>query len=401
MIKSVTIKDFFSFKGETKIDLNQGVNIMLGINGSGKTSFINAFRLLYEGVCGVGFEKLFQTEWGGFREVANACGENTPDCIVLKYVFDAEKLKELSPKSPFTSDVNYRIILRPLGETSYTIEEELWTSDKRDISQYFTFLRFEHGRGVLSVYHESGVKTEKFAGDTSEQELILRQLSDPKRFLPSQTIRNAIAQMALYETFDTSNHSVVREPATTNSDIRLSYNGSNLTALLSNLSSDQITFERIESKLADINRFFKSFHFQLFGSRIYLSLIEKNLRHEIGMRFISDGTLRYIILLSILMNKQGGRFVGLDEPEGRLHPDMIHSIADLIKSAAQNRQLIVATHSPLLLNDFELEDILVFEKDEDNSTIVQRYFEEDFPQYEGALLPGQLWLNGEIGGKRW
>lgn len=357
--------------------------------------------MLYEGVCGVGFEKLFQTEWGGFREVVNACGENTPDCIVLKFVFDAEKLKEFSPKSPFTSDVNYRIIIRPLGETSYTLEEKLWTPDKRDISQYFTFLRFENGRGVLSVYHESGVKTEKFAGDTSEQELILRQLSDPKRFLPSQTIRNAIAQMALYETFDTSSHSVVREPATTNSDVRLSYNGSNLTALLSNMSSDQISFERIESKLVDINRFFKGFHFQLFGSRIYLTLLEKNLRHEIGMRFISDGTLRYIILLSILLNKQGGRFVGLDEPEGRLHPDMIHSIADLIKSSANNRQLIVATHSPLLLNDFELEDILVFEKDEDNSTIVKRYYEEDFPQYEGSLLPGQLWLNGEIGGKRW
>ena len=61
----------------------------------------------------------------------------------------------------------------------------------------------------------------------------------------------------------------------------------------------------------------------------------------------------------------------------------------------------MATHSPLLLNDFELEDMLVFEKDEDNSTIVKRYFEEDFPQYEGSLLPGQLWLNGEIGGKRW
>lgn len=401
MIKSVTIKDFFSFQGENTIMLNAGVNILLGINGSGKTSFINAFRLLYEGVCGIGFEKLFQTEWGGFREVVNASGGDTPDSIMLKYVFDAKKLKELSPKSPFTSDVNYRIIIRPLGETSYTIEEKLWTPDKRDKSQYFTFLKFENGRGILSVYHESGIKTEKFAGDTSEQELILHQLSDPKRFLPSHTIRTAIAQMALYETFDTSSHSVVREPATTNSDIRLSYNGSNLTALLSNLSSDPISYEGIESRLNDINRFFKGFHFQLFGSRIYLSLLEKNMRHEIGMRFISDGTLRYIILLSILLNKQGGRLVGLDEPEGRLHPDMIHSIADLIKSASQNRQLIVATHSPLLLNDFDLEDILVFEKNENNTTVVKRYSEDDFPQYEGDLMPGQLWLNGEIGGKRW
>ena len=58
-------------------------------------------------------------------------------------------------------------------------------------------------------------------------------------------------------------------------------------------------------------------------------------------------------------------------------------------------------HSPLLLNDFELEDIFVFEKGQENATIVKKYFEEDFPQYEGDLLPGQLWLDGEIGGKRW
>ncbi|MBR5433682.1 MAG: AAA family ATPase [Bacteroidales bacterium] len=401
MIKSVTIKDFFSFKGENTIELNQGINILLGINGSGKTSLINAFRLLYEGVCGIGFEKLFQKEWGGYREVVNACGEDIPDFIMLKFVFNAQKLKELSPKSPFVSDVSYRIIIRPLGETNYTLEEKLWTPDKREESKYFNYLKFEKGRGWLSVYHESGIKTEKFAGETSEQELILHQLSDPKRFLPSHTIRTAIAQMALYETFDTSSNSIVREPATTNSDIRLSYNGSNLTALLSNLSLDQISFEKIESNLNNINRFFKGFHFQLFGSRIYMSLLEKNMRHEIGMRFISDGTLRYIILLSILLNKNGGYLIGMDEPEGRLHPDMIHSIAEMIKIAAQDRQLIIATHSPLLLNDFELEDILVFEKNGNNATTIKKYYEEDFPQYEGKLLPGQLWLNGEIGGKRW
>ena len=401
MIKSVTIKDFFSFKGENRIDLNQGINVLLGINGSGKTSFINSFRLLYEGVCGIGFEKLFQTEWGGFREVVNACGETIPEYIALKFVFDADKLKMLSPKSPFVSDVHYRIIIRPLGDTSYTLEEKLWTADKRDKSQYFTYLKFEKGRGLLSVYHTSGIKTEIFTGDTSEQELILRQLSDPKRFLPSQTIRTAIAQMALYETFDTSSHSVVRDPATTNSDIRLSFNGANLTALLSNLSSDPISFERIESQLSNINRFFKGFHFQLFGSRIYLTLLEKNMRHEIGMRFISDGTLRYIILLAILQNRNGGYLIGMDEPEGRLHPDMIHSIANMIKDAAKDRQLIIATHSPLLLNDFDLEDILVFEKDTNNATSVKYYSEDDFPQYKGELLPGQLWLNGEIGGKRW
>jgi len=75
--------------------------------------------------------------------------------------------------------------------------------------------------------------------------------------------------------------------------------------------------------------------------------------------------------------------------------------AEMIKYAAKDSQIIIATHSPLLLNQFELEDVLVFEKDENNSTIVKKVSENDFPNWEGDFLPGQMWLLGQIGGKRW
>ena len=83
MIKEIRLRNFFSFKEETIVHLNSGVNILLGINGSGKTSFINAFRLLYEGVCGDGFENLFQKEWGGYVNVSNAVADNTAKSIDL------------------------------------------------------------------------------------------------------------------------------------------------------------------------------------------------------------------------------------------------------------------------------------------------------------------------------
>ena len=83
------------------------------------------------------------------------------------------------------------------------------------------------------------------------------------------------------------------------------------------------------------------------------------------------------------------------------YPKHKSSCNEVVKAVNVSDQFAVATHSPLLLNDFELEDIFVFEKGQENATIVKKYFEEDFPQYEGDLLPGQLWLDGEIGGKRW
>ena len=62
MIKELIIRDFFSLKGEHTIELNTGVNILVGVNGSGKTSFLNAITMLYEGIAGGGLSALFR-QW--------------------------------------------------------------------------------------------------------------------------------------------------------------------------------------------------------------------------------------------------------------------------------------------------------------------------------------------------
>ena len=100
MIKELIIRDFFSFKGEHKIELNSGVNILVGVNGSGKTSFLNAFTLLHEGIAGNGLSALFR-QWGTYNAIINACGEQKPDCFSITYVFDADVLKRIVPASPY------------------------------------------------------------------------------------------------------------------------------------------------------------------------------------------------------------------------------------------------------------------------------------------------------------
>ena len=402
MLKELIIKDFFSFKGENHIPLNPGVNMLLGINGSGKTSFLNAIRLMYEGVCGAGFENLFQLEWGGFNDVVNANGPDIPKTIELTYIFDEKALKRAVAKSDFKFDVHYKIIIRPLGATGYTIEEKLFTTDLKGNNGKFIYLDFRGGKGYLSVYHKEGIKTENFRGMTSDQELVLRQISDPRRYKPMHIIRTAVSEISLFETFDTRENSSLRKPAKSSSEMRLSSDGENLVSVLNNLNTDDsMAFNDIEGKLRIINPNFLKFNFKTFGSRLYMFLGERNMRNNIGIRFISDGTLRYILMMSILMNPHTGKLIGMDEPEGRLHPDMINSLAEMLKSAATRSQVIVATHSPLLLNLFDIEDVLVFEKDKDNCSVVKQYYEEDFPEWEGEYLPGQMWLHGVIGGKRW
>lgn len=184
MLKEIVIKNFFSFKGENHIGLNPGINLLMGINGSGKTSFLNAIRLLHEGVCGKGFENLFQLEWGGFGEVVNANGPVQPKSIELTFIFDHSALKNIIEKSKFKENIHYRITICPMGSTGYRLEEKMYTYDNENGTEKFVFLDFRHGKGSLSVYDKGGCHTENFSGDTSEQELALRQISDPRRFSP-------------------------------------------------------------------------------------------------------------------------------------------------------------------------------------------------------------------------
>lgn len=404
MLKSLILKDFFSFKGENKIDLNKGVNLLLGINGSGKTSFINALRFLYEGISGAGVENLIQSQWGGFSQIANCAGRDKASEIQITYIFDYEEVNKFASSGPYHSDVFYRISIFPLGSTDYYLDEKLWTENANDENRPFIYLDFHNGQGRLSKRtRDEGVKFQSYSDeDISGHELVIRQISDPKQYLPVYTVRKAIDSIAVYDSFDTSGTSKLRRLAEFATGTRLWKNGENLTQLLNDLKNNHsLDFETIENTLQKVNPAYKEIVISNITGQSYLSLREKKLNKTIGALHISDGTLHFLLLEAIFLNPNRGTLLAVDEPERGLHPDMIRSVAEMLKSAAKESQLIIATHSPHLLNQFELEDVLVFEKNENNSTEVKKLSDTDFSDYEGDLLPGQLWLNGELGGKRW
>lgn len=403
MLKSIQLRDFFSFKGEKTVKLKKGVNLLLGINGSGKTSFINSLRLLSEGVAGDGLMKLIQEQWGGYNQIVNCNGERTVPCVQITYIFDYKGLNKLNPTVGFQSDVYYRITIRKSG-TSYSLNETVYTQNRKNPDKNFNYLEFNNGKGKISIRHEDGkVEFQNYdSDDVSGQELVIRQINDPVRYLPTYVLRKAIETIAVYEDFDVSEKSNLRKPSDFSSDIRLRKSGENLTHVLNKLKLDySFDFERLEDKFHNVNQNFKSIEINNLYGKAYLSFRENNLSRAIGALHISGGTLRYLLLESIFYNPLRGNFVAIDEPESGLHPDMIKSVADMIKLAAKNTQIIIATHSPHLLNQFELDDILVFEKNPDNSTIVHSISESDYPDWEGDYLPGQMWLLGQIGGKRW
>jgi predicted ATPase len=350
MLKSITIENFFSFGKATKIELNAGLNILVGINASGKSTIIKALQLLYETVCGKGYQKLIMEDWGGFEAVRHQ-GVDKKE-IVLSFEFDKEDInKEL--------DLFSLWIENPIYQIKYQ-----WVSNS--ISMEYNFTDGITKRGI-----------------STNDKLYIENL---KTYFP----------------FDTSLKSPVRLPTSYTVEKNLLVTGENLTSILQHIKNyHSLSYEQIETLLQKVNPNFKDISFNTLGTYNILTLREKKLNRTIFAEHISDGTLRFLLLLAITCNPARGSLVCLDEPDMGLHPDMISTIADTLKEAAKTSQFIISTHSPLLLNEFDLEDIIVIEKDADNQSIAKTFNSDDFAEWSNNYLAGQLWLMGKLGGKRW
>jgi predicted ATPase len=398
MIAKITVENFFSFGKKQEININPEVNILVGINGTGKSNFIKAITLLYESIVGEGMESIISKNWGGFTSIVNFSDSNT-EAITITYEFDINFLKGYI----FKGNPRYQITITKQGNLgAYTLSEWVYNESIEEGQTPFTYLKIDKGVGVISKKEKHASKIARFEA-LKPNELVLRQISDPEQYYPLFTLRKAVENIVVYNYFDTTSSSIVRQLSPFYSEKFLFSDGRNLAYFLSDMSNNDInSYNKIRSLLNTINPNFEDFGFSIQGAgKILLTLKEKRLSKAITIEQISDGTLRFLLLLCICYNPNRGNLICIDEPEIGLHPDMIATIAEAIKFASKKTQLIIATHSPLLLNAFDLEDIKVFDKDEQNNTTIESKKEEDFENWNENSLLGQFWLRGELGGTRW
>jgi predicted ATPase len=405
MIKSVTIENFLSFGQAEAITLNPEVNVLLGINGTGKSNFIKAVKLLREAIAGDGLSSLV-SGWGGFGEIVNFFNLDT-DTIKLSFQFDREIIRRVLNNGGhhFPSDPIYELTLHKEGIAGgYYLSERFYDNGRRQGDNQFIYLDIQRGRGIISTRNTGG-GIQLSQAVFKAHEPVLRQISEPDRFFPHFTLKQAIENIIVYEHFDTAEKSPLRGLCPFYDEGYLLPDGRNLGQLFSVIEqSNAAAYDQLtEIFRTTVNPNFRELRLSVpVSGQTLLSLREENLRRPIPISKISDGTLRFLLYLSIFYNPNRGKVICIDEPEIGLHPDMINAIGSGIIHAAQDgSQLFVATHSPLLLNSFVLEDLLIFEKNAANQTTISRKSEDDFENWEGDFLAGQMWLQGILGGVRW
>jgi predicted ATPase len=392
MLKSIRLQNFFGFQDCT-INLEKGANVLVGINGSGKSNFFKAIRLLKSLLRDNDLREIIYKEFGGLENILFSDNNKDPfRGFSIDSNFDFLPYRNVEYGIGIMSDFNGRHMIE---RENYTVRDTTNNLLYYDIDRNTTHVKVQE-------LQQSGVLSELDSFQIETTNSILGKGIFENNVNSTYLFSQVIQSCKVYLGFDTTRSSVLRQPNSPSIGKSLSDDSSNIASLLNDIKlADKETYNRIVNALKKVSDKFIGIEFKQLSGFIELWLEEDGLNRAVSPIHISDGTLKFLCLMAILYNPNRGSVVCIDEPELGLHPDMIHTLFEAIEFASQTSQVIISTHSADLLDYFELKQIRVFEKDEHNATTVKQFGEKEFEGWYEKFYPGEMWRAGNIGGNRW
>ena len=358
----ITIEGFKSIRSIERLKLRP-INVLIGPNGSGKSNFIGVFSFLNA------------IRNGGLRHYAKRAGG--ADRILH---FGSKTTQSLKIHIAFQDETNqYEIELAADAVDGLFPDREsvfLWDKDSYS-GPYKEFLVGSNGEAGISNLQETGV---------------------------GQYVREHLDRRRLYQFHDTSPTSPMRKTADLNDNRYLRPDGSNLAAFLFLLRQKHGgAYDLIRRTVRLAAPFFDDFLLEppaLNEEKIRLEWRHRGTDAYFNASSLSDGSLRFIALTALLLQPKELRpsVILMDEPELGLHPYAIALLAALVKQASVETQVVLATQSPLLLDHFQPEDVLVANRVR-GGTELTRLKNEDLESWLEDYSLGQLWEKNEIGGR--
>ena len=360
-LHSISIKGFKSISHIENLPLGP-INVLIGPNGSGKSNFIGVFPFLNA----IHSEHLQQyvIRAGGADKVLYY-GSKTTEELTIQISFDEKSYK-------------YEIRLKATDTDALYIDLEATQS--------------EH----------LGYQSVRFFRNTSRDQVKRSLLSESLQV--ESDIKNHLDSWRLYHFHDTSSDSSMKKTADLNDNRFFRPDSANLAPFLYYLrEKHESSYSLIRRTVQRVAPFFDDFALapqRLNEDKIRLEWQHKGTDAYFDAASLSDGSLRFIALATLLLQPESLRpsVILLDEPELGLHPYAITMLASLLKQAAAQTQIILATQSPFLLDHFEPEDVLVADRVNGQTQLTRL----DTPSLETWLQDyslGQLWEKNEIGGR--
>ncbi|MDR2147667.1 MAG: AAA family ATPase [Tannerella sp.] len=363
-LMTVTISGFKSISSQKPLTIDLGnINILLGANGSGKSNIISFFKMLNYMMSGN--LQLF-VEKAGTGQVFLYYGSKQTSLITGKMCFENET---------HTNDYTFKLTHASPDRLIITSEEIVW------------------GR------KERGKQTILLSSDFKESGLINNSDQTAK------VIHKILSNCKVYQFHDSSAESPIRQSSRIEFSDYFQSEGNNLASFLYSLKINYSTnYQRIVSYIRQIMPQFNNFYL-VPNERGYIMLkwTDKSPNDYILLpEQFSDGTIRFIALATLLLQpkKTMPDVILIDGPELGLHPFAITQLAEMIKEASKSTQIIVATQSPGLVDEFKANQITIIERDEESeSTVARKLNEIELADWLGNYSLSELWDKNVLGGR--
>ena len=398
--------------GPAGIDLPmEPLTVLIGPNGSGKSNLLEAISLLRAAPRGVS-EPISRT--GGLREWLWK-GPETLHSISLEAVVDYPPTETLQHSLTLTDqggrpvvadervDPSKRHREKRIGQSYYRPPRGAQASwETAEVNpRALAELRKEHpGEGPPPLMiRRSRRSTIEFASEFEPHESLLAHAAIPQ-YPALWHLKEQYRRVRLYRNWSFGPHANSRQPCSAHehSDF-LDEGGGNLPLVLSQLHGTyKKTFLNALSQLFDG---IVDVQCPVTGGTVGLFLEEAGNRSIPATR-LSEGTLRYLCLLVTLLHPEPPPLICIEEPELGLHPDLLPTLSDLMREASERTQLIVTTHSDVLVDALtdRPENVVVCEKHY-GQTEMRRLDKDDLTKWLKDYRLGDLWTSGELGGNRW
>ncbi|MCW5757182.1 MAG: AAA family ATPase [Phycisphaeraceae bacterium] len=361
-LDKLTIKGFKSIEALEDFELGS-VNILIGANGAGKSNFVEFFRLL---------RAMVEERLQGY-------------------------LLENGPADGF--------FFNGVGYTK-TIEAELMFG----VNGYkFSLKPTATGKAIIgyesTVFHgDFGVSERTIGTDVEESQLKRRrnETGATAQHGPSYYVWGAVSNWHVYHFHDTSITANMRRDSGIEQRDRLRPDGDNLAAFLLGLREGHpAVYQGIRKTIQRVAPYFDDFVFSVSTGKaedqVRLKWKQKDKDYIFSPGHLSDGTIRFICLATALLQPSPPSTIVIDEPELGLHPEALAILAGLLRSASTRTQIIAATQSPLLLSEFEPDQVITVDQ-VDGASQFRRLDAEALETWLDEFSLGELWLKGNVRG---
>lgn len=359
VLRTIAIQGYRSLR-DVRLTLGR-LTVVTGANGTGKSSLYRSLRLLADTAQGQVVASLARegglasTLWAGPETISRAVrmGEHpvqgtarkSPVSLLLGFSSDDFSylvdlgLPQRNEASAFNADPEIKRELVWSGETMRPAS--LLVKRVRQS----VLLRSGSGRGSEWEEAASGVRS---------YDSVLTELVDPRRAPELVALREQIRGWRFYDQFRTDAEAPARQPQIGTRTPVLDHDGRHLAAAIQTII--EVGDARVLESTIDDAFPTSRLRVTATGGRFDLSLTQHGLLRPLSGAELSDGTLRYLLLVAALLSPRPPGLMVLNEPETSLHPDLLGPLARLIRVAAEHTQVIVVSHARALVRELELDE---------------------------------------------